>query len=192
MSNSSRADARSSYALVVLCQAVGWGVFIAWCIPRMKPPVLFGLVFGALFAGIALAIGRLLQERNVRPHVLVVALLAAIGALTTLALSAMRQIPAVTVSHQDAAAAALIATLQQLPDDNSEMPENPGQFRSLTPLTLFERMQKFVSRRYVELGFFEPWAWLGIEILLAGMTAGLIGVWSTSRKPEPDTAELQT
>lgn len=170
---------KPSTALVLLCLMIGWGLLVAWCIPRVKPPLIFGGLFGLLYGGFHVTVYRWMMGHQPRTSWVLVAVMSAAGTLTTLFLTADRQIPALPPTGNDAIAAALMQSLRDLPTNAAALPDESNLEVSQQPLSGSERIRKYLELRYAKWTGLPYAGWLTIEILLSMLTASLL-VWGIS------------
>jgi|GEM_PF-6592478 len=180
---------RESTGLPYLCLTVSSGLLVAWSVPRVKPVLWFGLIFGLLLGLLAVLLIRWFPAVRVLRLWLLTALLSLAGTIATLGITATRHVPAVPVSTQDAAAEALMRTLTELPADPQALPSNPGQVTPPGPLTIWQRSETYVSRRYAQWPAVSGWGWLGLEATLATLGASVVLLLMRRRSPETKPME---
>lgn len=175
---------RESTGLPYLCLTVSAGLLVAWSVPRVKPVLLFGLIFGLLLGLLAVLLMSWFPTVRVRRIWLLTAMLSLAGTVATLVITATRHVPAVPLSAQDAAAEALMRTLMELPADSRALPSNPGQVTQPGPLTIWQRCETYISRRYAQWPALPGYGWLGLEAALATLGASVVLLCMRRRSPE--------
>jgi hypothetical protein len=158
------------------------GLLVAWCVPRVKPVLWFGGLFGLLTGAIAVGLERWFGQPAGRGVTVIAAVCAIIGCAAVFAISIRTAERTNKPSPQDAAAEAMLRSMEQAthwPADDQSRPEAVQPSR----ITAAERYLAVRYRKYAE----PPWLWLAAEVLSAGLVAGAVhGVMNRRRRPAPE------
>jgi len=149
---------------------LGVGLLVAWCGPRVKPVLWFGLLFGGLTGGLGVLLERWLDAPSLRARPAFVAVSAVIGCAAVFAVAVTAAHRTTASGPQDALAEALIRSLEQTDSDGEAMASPPA---ALPPRTWQGTAEWWASRRYRTLPGAGTW-WLFGEFVLAGLGAGAL------------------
>lgn len=165
---SSPASAPSPTPLPRWLLVLATALLVAWCVPRVKPVLWFGPLFGLLTAALAVGLERWFGRQSSRLWPGVAMLCATVGCTAVFAVTINQARKAEMRLAKDdpnrAAAEALIRSMKQGVDSQSEPITNPSWPSAV---------ERYAEQRYC--GTFDPtWSGLIVEVAAAGVVAGIL------------------